>query len=235
MVDTVTNPSNQFNIFLIFLVALMKNDAPLYISTVLTNTQVLKEVDAWQSVIQECCLLIRELCLHNDIRVDMSCAYENSKIFVKNSALMECLSLLSLKYQQYPILASTALSAIRTLAINEEAVEAIAQLNMIDVCKSILLHYQDDRNHKGDDATIVGPLKTVTYVPFSAPITSTTKTPPSLHQGSSSPSQSEYLLIRSCLGLIRNLCNDDSRKACIANNGILEMVLYYVCKKEFKR
>ena len=73
--------------------------------------------------LQEACLLMRGLCVHDDLRREMSCAYENGRFFLKQSNLVGTLMLLSGKFQEYPKVASAALAAARNLITTEESVQ----------------------------------------------------------------------------------------------------------------
>lgn len=159
---------------------------------------MLDHVTEWVIVIQEACLLLRELCVHNDNRVDMSCAFENGREFSKNSNLLISLTKVSGHYSLHPVLSSCALTAIRTMTTNEETVAAIAKCNITDVLIDILVYFQK-RPLVKDEATRV-----------------------SIRQ-----------LIKSCLGLIRNLCVDDNRKAVLVDNSVIEIILYYLINPDY--
>ena len=46
------------------------------------------EYAEWAQVLTDCCLLMRGLCVHDDIRKDMSCAYENGRFFLKQNGMV---------------------------------------------------------------------------------------------------------------------------------------------------
>jgi len=164
-----------------------------HIIALLTNPLVISHIDEWKSVIQDACLLLRELCIHSDNRVDMSCAFENGREFSKNNVLLTSLTKISGQYSLHPVLSSCALTAIRTMTTNEEAVAAIAKCNITEVLIDILVFFQK-RPLAEEDATRA-----------------------SIRQ-----------LIKSCFGLVRNLCVDDGRKAVLVDSSAIEIILFYL-------
>lgn len=168
------------------------------ITVVLTNPVIFECVAEWRFVVQESCLLLRELCIHNDNRVEMSCAFENGRFFIKNTSLLVSLTKLSALHVSYPGIASCSLAAVKTMATNEEAVAAIAKCNIIEVVMSTLVFYQKISLAE-DEATRA----------------------------------SNRQLIKSCFGLMRNLCVDDGRKSTMVDSGAVEIILFYLNNPDY--
>ena len=96
----------------------------------------------WSDVLYESCSLLRSLCIHDDLRKDMSCAYENGRFFIKQIGLAASLMKLSSYFYNHPLLASTALQAAKNLVTTEESVQIMTTHGAIDLIKSIL-SYED--------------------------------------------------------------------------------------------
>lgn len=128
--------------------------------------------------LQECCNCLRELCIHDDLRREMSCAHENGRFFTNASLLVPALLGFAGRFQEFPDLASSALSATRALVTTEEAVKIVAQNGAMALPSSILSY---------PEAAVV--------------------------------------LVRSVLGLTRNLCADDIRKDKLAVDGTLDLII----------
>jgi hypothetical protein len=92
----------------------------------------------WAAVLTECCLLMRGLCVHDDLRKDMSCAYENGRFFLKQSGIVQSLMTLSSYFRTHPALAASALAAARNMIATEEAVAVMAQHGAIQLIRDIL-------------------------------------------------------------------------------------------------
>lgn len=80
----------------------------------------------WSLVLQETCLLIRTLSVHDDYRSDTSSAFDNSRFFIAANVTPILMKLAHLFLSQ-PSLAASALSATRQLITSDEAVEVVAQ------------------------------------------------------------------------------------------------------------
>ena len=185
----------------VVVVSFMKSGFDACLVELLTDSAILSDLGQWQTALLEGCLTVKELCLFSDNRVNMSCAYENGKEFLKSNTLVQSLASLSAQFEAYPVLSSHALTAIKTLATHEEAVNIISQHNITDTLKNILLYYQQHSiDVISDDQSA---LKTV------------------------------YLLMKSCLALVRNLCVDDGRKKVVVDSGILDLILYFLNEKDY--
>lgn len=79
----------------------------------------------WAPVIESACLLMRSLCVHDDLRKEMSSAHDNGRFFINASTLVPALMKLSSEFQIYPSIASAALAAARNLITTEEAVKVM--------------------------------------------------------------------------------------------------------------
>ena len=87
----------------------------------------------WAEVLTECCQLMRGLCVHDDLRRDMSCAYENGRFFIKQNNMVNCLMTLSSYFKSHPSLSSASLHAAKNLIATEEAVQVMAQHGAIEL------------------------------------------------------------------------------------------------------
>jgi hypothetical protein len=74
----------------------------------------------------EICILFKKLCTHDDIRKEMSCAYENGRRFL-SEGFVSLLMGLSRDFKDETDLAVAALSAVRQIVVSEEAVKAVAK------------------------------------------------------------------------------------------------------------
>mmetsp|Transcript_33906 Transcript_33906/g.74672 ORF Transcript_33906/g.74672 Transcript_33906/m.74672 type:complete len:552 (-) Transcript_33906:1013-2668(-) len=99
-----------------------------------------KSVAGWAAVLEEGCQLMRGLCLHDDLRRDMSCAYENGRYFIKQQGVVGALMGLSCEFRLHDGLASAALLAARNMITTEEAVAVMAHHGAIELIRSILSH-----------------------------------------------------------------------------------------------
>jgi hypothetical protein len=77
------------------------------------------------SLIQECCLAIRALCIHDDSRKEMSCAFDNGKQLISLGCIPSLLHHAN-NFANQPDLAAAALYAVRQLVVSEEAVKTVA-------------------------------------------------------------------------------------------------------------
>ena len=132
---------------------------------------------AWASATADACLMLRGLCLFDDLRREQSCAYENGRAFLKEGA-MPCLLRLAAQFESLPGVASAAMSAAKQLVTSEEAVVLAAKHGAMDLPKAILGN-----------------------------------------------AESTLSLVRSLLGLMRNLCADDARKSKLTLDGTLPLLI----------
>ena len=74
----------------------------------------------------EVCILFKKLCTHDDLRKEMSCAYENGRRFL-SEGFVPLLMSLSQDFKTETNLSVAALSAVRQIVVSEEAVKAVAK------------------------------------------------------------------------------------------------------------
>ena len=67
----------------------------------------------WVAIIQNCCQLIKDLCIYTDSRRDMSIAYDNGRVYIKNTIIVAALIKYSKMFIKHTTLSSYALWAIR--------------------------------------------------------------------------------------------------------------------------
>lgn len=119
-------------------VLLMRSGVGELVSQIIQNLSRIEPLAA-PGVLQEACLLLRGLCLHDDLRRDMSCAYENGRFFLKQPGLVGNLMHLSGMFPTFPAVASAALAAARNLVSSEEAVQVMSQHGALELVKAVLL------------------------------------------------------------------------------------------------
>lgn len=118
---------------------LMKEGMGALLVRLLLETSAKRTGDeAEDDMMQEACHLVRGLCVHDDYRKDMSCAYDNGKFFIKQAGFVQTLSALAAGFRAQPGLASAALHAARNLITSEESVQVIAQYGAIELVTDIL-------------------------------------------------------------------------------------------------
>ena len=112
---------------------LMKNGAAEIITLILkiggTKTAELSE---------KACLLMKELCIHDDMRREMSCAVDNGKHFLAAEAIPELLMKFSSAWTLNSSLASAAMTCARNLVTTEESVQIMVQNGAMDLPMTIL-------------------------------------------------------------------------------------------------
>ena len=102
------------------------------------NVENDRELDTeWLQVLLLACHTVRGLCVHDDFRKDMSCAYDNGKYFI-SADVMAFLLHYSRQFQQYPALAAAALSAAKQMITTEEAVKVAAHHGAMDLPIAVL-------------------------------------------------------------------------------------------------
>jgi len=90
------------------------------------------------NTLQHACLTMRGLCIHDDLRREMSCAMDNGKFFINASGFVPSLMRVASAFKVAPAAAGAALSAAKTLVTTEEAVQVMAQNGAMDLPKAIL-------------------------------------------------------------------------------------------------
>ncbi len=149
------------------------------------------------SVLEKACILIRGLCIHDDLRREMSCAFDNGKFFLKHAVVVPALIKLAGKYQEPSeledhrrdniTLSSAAFAAAKAFVTTNEAVQILSLHGINDlICKII--------RQAAQIASLAEPLPLV--------------------------------LIRSVVGLLRNIVADDGRKDQLISNGILDLLIH---------
>ena len=91
----------------------------------------------WHELLKETCLLIRGLSIHDDMRREMSCAFDNGRFFMSSDA-MPALMRLAFDFERYPSTAAAAISAVRQLITSEEAVQTAASCGATELPLAIL-------------------------------------------------------------------------------------------------
>ena len=164
----------------------MKSGVGSFITTFLIDHT--KNYIQYANVLTECCSLLRAMCIHDDLRKDMSCAYENGRFFLKQANLAQYLMRLSSYFTTHPNLASSALSAAKNLIATEEAVAIMSQHGAITLIHDILSY-----------------------------------------------SDSSVYLVRSCIGLMRNVCADDIRKDRLVSDGSLDLLIHIMSQENYAK
>jgi len=90
------------------------------------------------SILQNACMTMRGLCIHDDLRREMSCAMDNGKFFINAINVVPALMQLSSAFKAQAGVAGAALSAAKTLVTTEEAVQVMAQHGAMDLPRAIL-------------------------------------------------------------------------------------------------
>lgn len=137
----------------------------------------------YKGCVNEACMVMRGLCIHDDLRKEMSCAMDNGKYFLTAPGVVEMLMGHSANFASSPSIAGSALAAAKTLVTTEDAVKKMASAGAMELPTKILAY-------AGDGAD-----------------------------------QAEVSLVRSCLGLMRNLCADDIRKNKLVDDGTMSQML----------
>ena len=193
-------------------------------------------------MIRAICLAVRELCVASDLRFQTSCAYDNGKLFVKDSLLVQSLISVTQLFRTKPALSSSALSTLRAMVTCEEAANAIAQGTIVEVILEILTCYQDITSFDGLSPSSSDPSTSALSEMGASDHHSCGSNGDSTHapcalscaHGVVTEDKQKLLgqetivaLIKSCFGLVRNLCGDDRRKAAIVRSGIVPLLLLY--------
>lgn len=92
----------------------------------------------WTSMMHESCQLLRGLCVHDDLRKDMSCAYDNGRFFIKQAAIAPVLMKLGGNFKKQPLIASAALKGARNLITTEESVGIMARHGALELPAAIM-------------------------------------------------------------------------------------------------
>lgn len=134
------------------------------------------------AVVEKVCMCIRGLSIHDDLRSEMSSAYDNGRLFLKAPGLVAKLMALAAAYLTAPDLASAALNAAKALVTTNEAVQVLCVHGAVDLVFAIVSCEHADGGRA-------------------------------------------LSLLRSAMGLMRNLAADDGKKeAFLAMGGLLSML-----------
>jgi hypothetical protein len=164
----------------------MRTGVGAAVATLITSKTA--DYEQWAEALTECLLLLRGLCVHDDLRKEMSCAYENGRFFLKQPGMAASLMTLSSYFKTHPNLASAALSAARNLIATEEAVAVMAQHGAIQLIRDVFRY-----------------------------------------EGSS------VLLVKSAVGLMRNVCADDVRKDRLVADGSLDLLINIMSQEQYAK
>ena len=117
----------------------MANEAPAVNSNTDTPEAASEAASVeWQSVINETCSVIRGLCIHDDLRKEMSCAMDNGKFFLSSNGVVAALMQLSGDFKSNPTTAGNALSAAKTMVTTEDAVKKMASHGAMELPTKVL-------------------------------------------------------------------------------------------------
>lgn len=87
-------------------------------------------------LVMEVCLLLKRLCTHDDLRNEMSCAYENGRRML-TEGFIPPLMILACNFKNDTNVAVAALSAVRQIVVSEEAVKAVAANGAMDLPSAV--------------------------------------------------------------------------------------------------
>ncbi len=94
--------------------------------------------DLVNAYLAEVCMTIRGLSIHDDMRRDMSSAYDNGKFFLSHDGTVQHLLILSKDFLVRPKVASAALAALKQLVLSEEAVQVVSLHGAMQLPSAIL-------------------------------------------------------------------------------------------------
>ncbi len=80
----------------------------------------------YAALVSDACVVMRSLCVHDDMRREMSCAMDNGKFFLSTNGIVSSLMAASSSFKKSPGLAGQALAAAKTLVTTEDAVKTMA-------------------------------------------------------------------------------------------------------------
>lgn len=96
--------------------------------------------EEWKACMNEACMVMRGLCIHDDLRKEMSCAMDNGKFFLSAPGVVQALMKLSANFESSPSTAGSALSAAKTLVTTEDAVKKMAAHGAMELPTKILAY-----------------------------------------------------------------------------------------------
>lgn len=98
----------------------------------------LTDLDPKAAYLQEMCLAIRGLCIHDDLRRDMSSAYDNGKFFLSADGVVVALLALSKNFKLSPRVSAAALAGLKQFVLSEEAVQVVCMHGAMDIPAGVL-------------------------------------------------------------------------------------------------
>ena len=81
---------------------------------------------------------MRGLCVHDDMRREMSCAMDNGRAFLSMNGIVQALMQLSANFMKAPASAGAALAAAKNLITTEDAVKVMASHGAMELPAAIL-------------------------------------------------------------------------------------------------
>ena len=91
-----------------------------------------KSSEFLENLMLQTCLLFKKLCTHDDLRREMSCAYENGRRFL-SEGFVPHLMRLSCDFRSKTSLSAAALSAARQIVVSEDAVKIVAKYGAMEL------------------------------------------------------------------------------------------------------
>jgi len=107
-----------------------------------------EEGTSFTGLVSDACVVMRSLCVHDDMRREMSCAMDNGKFFLGLPGLVAALMTASSAFKLFPGVAGQALAAAKTLVTTEDAVKTMALHGAMALPCEIL-------SHPGADTTLI--------------------------------------------------------------------------------
>lgn len=111
--------------------------------------------DEYKGCVNEACMVMRGMCIHDDLRKEMSCAMDNGKYFLTAPGVVEMLMGHSANFESSPSIAGSALSAAKTLVTTEDAVKKMASAGAMDLPTKILAYAGDGSEMNQADVGLV--------------------------------------------------------------------------------
>lgn len=126
---------------------MMQNGMGKILSRLVVEKQPDGEGGVRHNILVEACNLIRGLCVHDDTRKEMSCAYDNGKFFLVSEFVrsdgevlktFKVLFSFAKLFKDVPLLASASLAAAKQLITSEEAVKVATHHGAMELPLQIL-------------------------------------------------------------------------------------------------
>jgi len=176
------------------------------------------------SLLEKTTALLRELCIHNDYRSEMSSAFDNGKFFIKQTDLIPTFISMIKTYESSPQLASNTLLAMKAMVTTNEAVQIISLHGIIELLSNILSSYTNliiqlvqvgqgnPQSATIEKSDVISTEEVTEEGEIEAVVNTKKKTSP-------------LLLLRSCVALIRNIIADDAKKEQFVVLGALQSLI----------